>query len=114
MLKTKMEEKISTEYFKRVKRLCRPKMNRGNLTRRALTPFAQFISDCELWDEQKRNCSAWVVLYQQWHCKALLALKEGGRGLGEIEDSVMEETKCLHGYQRNHIERMLQAAQMRM
>ena len=123
ILNTKMKGKITSEYVKRVKKLCRSKLNGGNL-----------ISGINTWAVSVLRYSAGIV---DWTVEELVSMdrrtrkslamtgcmhtrsnvarlylprKEGGRGLISIEEFVVEESKSLHGYLGETIEWMLQAA----
>ena len=123
ILDTKMKGKITSEYLRRVKKLCRFKLNEGNL-----------ISGINTWAVSVLRYSAGIV---DWTVEELVSMdrrtrkilamngcthtrsnvarlylprKEGGRGLISIEECVVKESKSLHGYLGETTEWMLQAA----
>jgi len=114
-LNTKMKGKITSEYVRRVKKLCRSKLNGGNM-----------ISGINAWAVSVLRYSAGIV---DWTVEELVSMdrrtrtimamngcmhtrsnvarlylprKEGGRGLISIEECVNKESKSLHGYLRDH------------
>ena len=118
-----MKGKITSEYVRRVKKLCRSKLNGGNL-----------ISGINMWAVSVLRYSAGIV---DWTVEELVSMdrrpreilamngcmhtrsnvvrlylprKEGGRGLISIEERVVKESKSLHGYLGETTEWMLQAA----
>ena len=118
-----MKGKITSEYVRRVKKLCRSKLNGGNL-----------ISGINTWAVSVLRYSAGIV---DWTVEELVSMdrrtrkilakngcvhtrsnvarlylprKEGGRGLISIEECVVKESKSLHGYLGETTEWMLQAA----
>ncbi|XP_063588859.1 uncharacterized protein LOC134766032 [Penaeus indicus] len=122
-LNTKMKGKIISEYVRRVKKLCRSKLNGGNM-----------ISGINAWAVSIVRCSAGIV---DWTVEELVSMdrrtrkimamngcmhtrsnvarmylprKEGGRGLMSIEECVNKENKSLDGYLKETTEWMLQAA----
>ena len=123
ILNTEMKGKITSEYVRRVKKLCRSKLNGGNL-----------ISVINTWAVSVLRYSAGIV---DWTVEELVSMdrrtrkilamngcmhtrsnvarlylprKEGGRGLISIEECVVKESKSLHGYLGETTEWMLQAA----
>ena len=123
ILNAEMKGKITSEYVRRVKKLCRSKLNGGNL-----------ISGINTWAVSVLRYSAGIV---DWTVEELVSMhrrtrkilamngcmhtrsnvarlylprKEGGRGLISIEECVVKESKSLHGYLGETTEWMLQAA----
>ena len=111
ILNTKTKGKITSEYVRRVKKLCRSKLNGGNL-----------ISGINTWAVSVLRYNAGIV---DWTVEELVSMdgrtrkilamsgcmhtrsnvarlylprKEGGRGLISIEECVVKESKSLHGY----------------
>ena len=123
ILNAEMKGKITSEYVRRVKKLCRSKLNGGNL-----------ISGINTWTVSVLRYSAgtvdWTVeelVSMDRRTRKILAMngcmhtrsnvvrlylprKEGGRGLISIEECVVKESKSLHGYLEETTEWMLQAA----
>ena len=122
-LNTKMKDKITSEYVRRVKKLCRSKLNGGNM-----------ISGINAWAVSVLRYSAGIV---DWTVEELVSMdrrtrkmlamngcmhtrnniarlylprKEIGRGLISTEECVRKESKSLHGHLRGTTEWMLQAA----
>ena len=123
ILNTEMKGKITSEYVRRAKKLCRSKLNGGNL-----------ISGINTWAVSVLRYSAGIV---DWTVEELVSMdrrtrkilamngcmhttsnvarlylprKEGGRGLISIEECIVKESKSLHGYLGETTEWMLQAA----
>ena len=121
-LNTKVKDEITSEYVRRVKELCRSKLNGGNM-----------ISGINAWALSVLRYSAGIV---NWTVEELVSMgrkirkilamngcmhtrsniarlylprKEGERGLISIEECVRKESKSLHGYLSETTERMLQA-----
>ena len=115
-----MKVKITSEYIRRVKKLCRSKLNGGNL-----------IGGINTWAVGVVRYRAGVVDWtldemtsMDWRTRKILAMngclhtrskvarlylprKEGGRGLIGIEESVRKERKSLYGYLTQHENRNL-------
>ena len=114
---------ITWKYIRRVKKVCRSKLNGGNL-----------IDGINTWAVGVERYSAGIVDWtmeevanMEGTTRKILAMngclhtrsdvarpylprKEGGRGLIGIEECVRRESKSLHGYLRESTEWMLQAA----
>ena len=121
-LNTKMKVKITSEYIRRVKKLCRSKLNGGSLIRGISTwavGVVRYSAGVVDWtmeemtsmDRRTRKILAMNgCLYTRSNVARLYLLrKEGGRGLIGIEESVRKERKSLYGYLRESTEWMLQA-----
>ena len=123
ILNTKMKRKITLEYVRRVKELCRSRLNGGNL-----------ISGINTWAVSVLCYSAGIV---DWTVEELVSMDkrtrkilamngcmhtrsnvarlylprmEGGRGLISIDECAVKESKSLHGYLGETTEWLLQAA----
>ena len=122
-LNTKMKVKITSEYIRRVKKLCRSKLNGGNLiggintwavgvVRYSAGVVDWTMEEMTSMDRRTRKILAMNgCLHSRSNVARLyLPRKEGGRGLIGIEESVRKERKSLYGYLRESTEWMLQAA----
>ena len=122
-LNTKMKVKITSEYIRRVKKLCRSKLNGGNLiggintwavgvVRYSAGVVDWTMEEMTSMDRRTRKILAMNgCLHTRSNVARLyLPRKEGGRGLIGIEESVRKERKSLYGYVRESTEWMLQAA----
>ena len=122
-LNTKMKIKITSEYIRRVKKLCRSKLNGGNLiggintwavgvVRYSAGVVDWTMEEMTSMDRRTRKILAMNgCLHTRSNVARLyLPRKEGGRGLIGIEESVRKERKSLYGYLRDSTEWMLQAA----
>ena len=122
-LNTKMKVKITSEYIRRVKKLCRSKLNGGNLiggintwtvgvVRYSAGVVDWTMEEMTSMDRRTRKILAMNgCLHTRSNVARLyLPRKEGGRGLIGIEESVRKERKSLYGYLRESTEWMLQAA----
>ena len=122
-LNTKMKGKITSEYIRRVKKLCRSKLNGGHLMDGINTwavGVVGYSAGIEDWtmemvanmDRRTRKILATNgCLHTRSHVARLyLPRKEKGSGLIGIEECVRRESKSLHGYLRESTEWMLQAA----
>ena len=121
-LNTRMKDKITSEYVRRVKKLCRSKFNRGNLisgintwavgvVRNRWGILDWTMEEVANMDRRTRKILAMSgCLHTRSNVARLyLPRKEGGRGLIGIEERVRMESKSLHGYLRESKEWMLQA-----
>ena len=122
-LNTKMKVKITSEYIRRVKKLCRSKLNGGNLIG-GINTWAVGVVRCSAgvvdWTMEKmtsmdRRTRKILAMNGCLHTRSNVARlylprKEGGRGLIGIEENVRKERKSLYGYLRESTEWMLQAA----
>ena len=122
-LNTNMKVKITSEYIRRVKKLCRSKLNGGNLiggintwavgvVRYSAGVVDWTMEEMTSMDRRTRKILAMNgCLHTRSNVARLyLPRKEGGRGLIGIEESVTKERKSLYGYLRESTEWMLQAA----
>ena len=122
-LNTKMKGKITSEYIRRVKKLCRSKLNGGNLIDGINTwavgvvRYSAGIVDWTMeevanMDRRTRQILAMICcLHTRSNVTRLyLPRKEEGRGLISIEECLRRESKSLHGCLRESTEWMLQAA----
>ena len=118
-----MKGKITSEYIRRVKKLCRSKLNEGNLIDGIKTwavgvvRYGTGIVDWTMeevanMDRRTRKILAMNGCLHTMSDVARLYLpgKEGERGLIGIEEWVRRESKSLHGYLRESTEWMLQDA----
>ncbi|XP_068749167.1 uncharacterized protein [Montipora capricornis] len=122
-LNTKMKGKITSEYIRRVKKLCRSKLNGGNLIDGINTwavGVVRYSAGIVDWTMEEvanmdRRTRKILAMNGCLHTRSNVARldlprKEGGRGLIGIEECVKRESKSLHGYLRESTEWMLQAA----
>ena len=122
-LNTKMKGKITSEYIRKVKKLCRSKLNGGNLiygintwavgvVRYSAVIVDRTMEEVASMDRKTRKIlSMNGCLHTRSNVgRVYLPRKEGGRGLVGIEECVKRESKSLHGYLRESTEWMLQAA----
>ena len=118
-----MKGKITSEYIRRVKKLCRSKLNGGNLICGINTwavDVVRYSAGIVDWTMEKvasmdRKTRKILSMNGCLHTRSnvgrlYLPRKEGGRGLVGIEECVKREIKSLHGYLRESTEWMLQAA----
>ena len=117
---TKIKDKITSEYIRRVKKLCR---NGGNLicgintwavgvVRYSVGTVDWTMEEVANMDRRTRKILALNgCLHTRSNVARLyLPTKERGRGLIGIEDCVRRESKSLHGYLGESTQWMLQAA----
>ena len=122
-LNTKMKGKITSEYIRRVKKLCRSKLNGGNLIcgintwAVGVVRYSAGIVDWTMEEvvSMDRRTRKILAMNGCLHTRSNVARlylprKEGGRGLIGIEECVKGESKSLYGYLRESTEWMLQAA----
>ncbi|XP_068703960.1 uncharacterized protein [Montipora foliosa] len=122
-LNTKTKGQILSEYIRRVKKLCRSKLNGGNLlyginnwavgvVRYNAGIVDKTMEEVANMDRRTRKILAMDGCLHTRSSVARLYLprKIGGRGLIDIEECVKRESKVLHGYLRESTEWMLQAA----
>ena len=123
ILNTKMKGKITSEYVRRVKKLCRSKLNGGNLIS-GISTWAVSVLRCsagivdwtvEELDSMDRRTRKMLAMNGYMHTtsnvvRLYLLRKEGGRGLISIEECVVKESKPLHGYLGETTDWVLQAA----
>ena len=122
-LNAKMKTKITSEYVKRVKKLCRSKLNGGNLISSinawavSLLRYSAGIVDWTVEEMASMDTKTRKILamHRCMHTRSNVARlylprKEGGRGLIGIEECVRKESKSLHNYLKETAEWMLQAA----
>ena len=122
-LNTKMKGMITWKYIRRVKKLCRSKLNGGNLIDGIYTwavgvvRYSAGIVDWTMEEvaNMERTTRKILAMNGCLHTRSdvarpYLPRKEGGRGLIGIEECVRRESKSLHGYLRESTEWMLQAA----
>ena len=122
-LNTKMKGKITTVYIRRVKKLCRSKLNGGNLIDGINTwavGVVRYNAGIVDWTMEEvanmdRRTRKILAMNGFLHTRSNVARlspprKEGGRGLIGIEECVRRESKSLHGYLRESTEWMFQAA----
>ena len=118
-----MKGKITSEYIRRVKKMCRSKLNGGNLIDGINTwavGVVRYSSGIVDWTMEEvantdRRSRKMLAMNGCLHSRSNVARlylprKEGGRGLIGIEECVRRESKSLHGYRRESTEWMLQAA----
>ena len=122
-LNNKMKGKITSEYVRRVKKLCRSKLNGGNMIN-GINAWAvsviRYSAGIVDWTVEElvtmdRRTRKILAMNGCMHTRSNVARlylprKEGGRGLISIEECVNKESKSLHGYLRETTEWMLQAA----
>ena len=114
-LNTKMKVKITLEYIRRVKKLCKSKLNGGNLiggintwavgvVRYSAGVVDWTMEEMTSMDRRTRKILAMNgCLHTRSNVARLyLPRKEGGRGLIGIEESVREERKSLYGFKGEH------------
>ena len=114
---TKMKVKITSEYMRRVKKLCRSKLNGGNLiggintwavgvVRYSTGVVDWTMEEMTSMDRRTRKILAMNgCLHTRSNVARLyLPRKEGGRGLIGIEETVRKERKSLYGYLRESTE----------
>ena len=118
-----MKLKVSKEYFRRLKRVLKSKLNGGNLVQGVntwavslLRYSAAFISwrKCELQAIDRKTRKLFTI-YGGLHPKSdvdrlYIPRKDGGRGLIAIEDCVELAVRGLEVYVHGSEERLLQAA----
>ena len=122
-LNTKMKVKITSEYIRRVKKLCRSKLNGGNLiggintwavgvVRYSAGMVDWTMEEMASMDRRTRKILAMNgCLHTRSNVARLyLPRKKGVRRLIGIEECVRKERKSLYGYLRESTEWMLQAA----
>ena len=117
-LNTKMKVKITSEYIRRVKKLCRSQLIGGiNTWAVGVVRYSAGVVDwtMEEMTSMDRRTRKILAMNGCLHTRSNVArlylpMKEGGRGLIGIEDSVRKERKSLYGYLRESTEWMLQAA----
>ena len=122
-LNTKMKGEITSEYIRRVNKLCRSKLNGGNLIDDINTwavgvvRYGAGIVDWTMEEvaNMDRRTRKILAMNGCLHTRSNVARlylprKEGGRGLIDIEECVRRESKSLLGYLRESTEWMLQAA----
>ena len=118
-----MKGKITLEYIRRVKKLCRSKHNGGNLIdgintwALGVVRYSAGIVDWTMEEvaNMDRRTRKILAMNGCLHTRSNVARlylprKEGGRGLIGIEECVRRESKSLHDYLRESTEWMLQAA----
>ena len=111
ILNTKMKGKITSEYVRSVKKLCRSKLNGGNLIsgintwavsvlRYSAGIVDRTVEELVSMDRRTRKILAMNGCMHTRSNVARLCLlrKEGGRGLISIEECVVKKSKSLHGY----------------
>ena len=121
-LNTKMKGKVTLEYIRRVKKLCRSKLNGGNLIdgfNTWVVVVVRYSAGIVDWTMEEvanmdRTTRKTLAMNGCLHTRSNVARqyllkKEGGRGLISIEECVRRESKSLHGYLRESTEWMLQA-----
>ena len=118
-----MKLKVSKEYFRRLKKVLKSKLNGGylvqgvnNLPVSPLRYSAAFISrrKCELQSIDRKTRKLFTI-YGRLHPKSdvdrlYIPRKDGGRGLIAIEDCVELAVRGLEEYVHGSEERLLQAA----
>ena len=116
-LNTTMKGKITSEYIRRVKNLCRSKLNEGNLISGINTwvvgvvCYSAGIVDWTMEEvaNMDRRTRKILATNDCLHIRSnvvrlYLPRKEGRRGLIGIEECVRRESKSLHGYLRESTE----------
>ncbi|XP_068684628.1 uncharacterized protein [Montipora foliosa] len=117
-----MKGKITSEYIRRVKKLCRSKLHGGNLID-GINAWAvgvvrySAVMDWKMeevanMDGRTRKILAMngCLLIRSNVARLYLPREEGGRGLIGTEECVRRESKSLHGYLRKSTKWMLRAA----
>ena len=118
-----MKLKVSKEYFRRLKKVLKSKLNSGNLVLGVniwavplLRYSSAFISwrKCELLAEDKKTRKLFTI-YGGLHPKSdvdrlYVPKKDGGRGLIETEDCVELKVRGLEVYVHRRGRKLLQAA----
>ena len=120
---TKMKDEITSEYVRRVKKLCRSRLNGGNMIsgiKAWAVSVLRYSAGIVDWTVEKlvstdRRTRKILAMNGCMHTRSNIARlylprKEGGRGLINIEECVRKESKSLHGHLRETAEWMLQAA----
>ena len=116
-LNTKMKVKITSEYIRKVKKLCRSKLNGGiNTWAVGVVRYSAEVVDWTMEEmaSMDRRTRKIVAMNGCVHTRSNVARlylprKEGGKGLIGIEESIRKERKFLYGYLRESTEWMLQA-----
>ena len=106
-----MRQKISSEYIRRIKALCRSKLNSGNLTTGinawaiGVIRYSAGIIEWRKEDLQKldRKTRKILTMNRKLHPRSSVARlylkrKEGGRGMISVEECVEAESKGLFDY----------------
>ena len=119
----RIDEKITSEYVRRVKNLCRSKLNGGNMISGinawavGVIRYSAGIVDwtMEVLVSMDRRTKKILAMNRCMHTRSNVARlylprKEVGRGLVSIEECVRKESKSLYSYFRENTEWMLQAA----
>ena len=122
-LNTKMKDKITSEYVRRVKKLFRSKLNGGNMISNinawavGVVRYSAGIVDWTMEElvSMNRRTRKILAINRCMHTRSNVARlylprKEGGRGLISIEECVRKESKSLNSYFRENTEWILQAA----
>ena len=123
ILNTKMKGKMTSEYVKGVKKLCRSKLNGRHLIS-GINTCAVSVLRCSAgsvdWTvvelvSMDRRTRKILAMNGCMHTRSnvvrlYLPRKEGGRGLISIKECVAKESKSLHGYLGETTKWMLQAA----
>ena len=115
-----MKERITSGYVKRVKKLCKSKLNAGNLSQGINTwavsviRYTAGIVDWTLEEMQNldRKTRKIMNMNRCLHSRSNVARlyvsrNEGGRGLMSIEECVMKEKKALQNYLKDSEEPLL-------
>ena len=118
-----MKDKITSEYARRVKKLCRSNLNGGNMISGinawavGVICYSAGIVDWTMEELVSMNRRTRKILAMNgcMHTRSNVARlylprKEGGRGLISIEECVRKESKSLYSYFRENTEWMLPAA----
>ena len=120
ILEKQMKNKVKNEYFRRVKKICRSKLNSGNLID-AINSWAvgvvRYGAGIISWTKEEvremdRKTRKILNLHRAFHSRSnvnrlYLPRKKGGRGLQGIEDSVGAECASLCEYLYDSDEPML-------
>ena len=120
-LNNKMKTKIRDEYIRRVKKICKSKLNSGNLIL-GINSWAvgviRYSGGVVDWTKEELVCldrktRKILNMYRALHCRSSIARlylkrKEGGRGLISVHECVEMEKKGLSDYLKNSNEWMLE------
>ena len=123
ILNTKMKERITSEYVRRVKKLCTSKLNGGNLVsginawavgaiRYSAGILDWTMEDLVSMDRRTRKILAMngCMNTRSNVARLYLSRKAGGKGLISLEECVKKKTKSLYDYAKGNEEWMVQAA----
>ena len=118
-----MKLKVSKEYFRKLKKVLKPKLNGGNLVQGVTTwavPLLRYSAACISWrkcEAVDRKTRKLLTIYGGLHQKSdvdslYIPRKDGGRGLIATEDCVELAVRGLEVYVHGSEERLVQAARV--